>query len=194
MRPALSQHAALTSGELEVLRDQAQAAGFEQGRQLGLEAGRRELAEATARLAGVLGALARPLEELDEEVEQELLALAFAIARQLVRREIKTDPAQVVGVVRDALSALPVAARDVKVYLHPEDAKLVRQHLPAEDQPRAWTIVEDAVLMRGGARVVTASSQVDARLETRLGALVAELLGSDRETNRTGPDGGGSPA
>jgi hypothetical protein len=32
--------------------------------------------------------------------------------------------------------------------------------------------------------VATASSQVDARLESRLGALVVELLGSDREGDR----------
>jgi flagellar assembly protein FliH len=97
-----------------------------------------------------------------------------------VRRELNADPGQVVGIVRDALQSLPVAARDIKVHLNPEDAKLVRQHLPAVDQDRAWTIVEDPMLTRGGARVATASSQVDARLESRLGALVVELLGSDR--------------
>ena len=126
----------------------------------------------------------RPFTALDAAVEQELVALAFAFARQLVRRELKADPGQIVGIVRDALQSLPVATRDIKVHLNPADAKLVREHLPAVDQHRAWAIVEDPMLTRGGARVETATSQVDARLESRLGALVAELLGSDREGDR----------
>jgi len=184
MEPGVSGTAALTAGETAVIRRKAQADGYAAGRLEGLAAGRQEAQEAAGRLTLVLDSLSRPFTVLDAAVEQELVALAFALARQLVRRELKADPGQVVGIVRDALQSLPVAARDIKVHLNPEDAKLVRQHLPAVDQDRAWTIVEDPMLTRGGARVATASSQVDARLESRLGALVVELLGSDREGDR----------
>ena len=46
----------------------------------------------------------------------------MALARQIVRRELKTDPTQIIGIIREAIGALPVAARDVRVHLHPEDA------------------------------------------------------------------------
>jgi flagellar assembly protein FliH len=185
MEPGVSRTAALTAAETDALRRRAQADGYAAGRLEGLAAGRQEAQEAVARLELVLESLSRPFAILDAAVEQELVALAFALARQLVRRELKADPGQIVGIVRDALQSLPVAARDIKVHLNPEDAKLVREHLPAVDHDRAWTIVEDPMLTRGGTRVATASSQVDARLEIRLGALVAELLGSDREGDRT---------
>ena len=50
----------------------------------------------------------------------------MALARQIVRRELKTDPTQIIGIIREAIAALPVAARDVRVHLHPEDAAVVR--------------------------------------------------------------------
>lgn len=193
MQPGVSRTAALTAAETDAIQRRAQAEGYAVGRLEGLEAGRQEARESAGRLALVLESLSRPFAALDAAVEQELVALAIALARQLVRRELKADPGQIVGIVRDALQALPVAARDIKVHLNPEDARLVREHLPAVDQDRAWTLVEDPLLTRGGARVATASSQVDARLETRLGALVAELLGSAREGDRA-EEAGESPA
>jgi flagellar assembly protein FliH len=191
MSSGVARTAVLTAAETDEIHRRAQADGYAAGRLEGLEAGRKEARESAGRLALVLESLSRPLTALDAIVEQELVELAFALARQLVRRELKADPGQVVGIVRDALQALPVATRDIKVHLNPEDAKLVREHLPAADHDRAWTLVEDPLLTRGGARVTTASSQVDARLETRLGALVAELLGSDREGDRAEEAGEG---
>lgn len=176
--------AALTPAEVEALRRRTEAEGYEAGRRAGHEAGLREVQAAAARLDVVLQALAQPFAGVEADVEHELASLALAIARQLVRRELKADPAQVVGVVRDALQALPVSSRDVKVYLHPDDAELVGQHLPMVGQERAWSIVLDPMVTRGGARVTTEASQVDARLETRLGALAAELLGGDRGFER----------
>ena len=51
------------------------------------------LAEAQARvtrLDSILKLLARPLEELDAAVEQELALLALTIGQHLLRRELKT--------------------------------------------------------------------------------------------------------
>ena len=123
----------------------------------------------------------RPFEVLDEEVERELLTLAMALARQIVRRELKTDPTQIIGIIREAIAALPVAAREVRVHLHPEDAAVVRQYLAPTESERAWAIVEDPVMARGGCQVTTATSRIDARLETRLAAILSELLGTERE-------------
>ena len=106
--------------------------------------------------------------------------LAFTLARQLVRRELRADPGQIIGIVRDTVALLPSAARDVRVHLHPEDARLLRERLAITTADRAWSIVEDPVLGRGGCRVTTENSQIDARLETRLGAALSALLGDER--------------
>ena len=169
-----------TAGGLADLQAEAYKEAFEQGLAEGREAGKIEVRAQVERLAGMFYDLAKPFEVLDEEVERELLALAMALARQIVRRELKTDPTQIIGIIRDAIAALPVAAREVRVHLHPEDAAVVRQHLAPTESERAWAIVEDPVMARGGCQVVTATSRIDARLEVRIGAIVSDLLGTER--------------
>jgi flagellar assembly protein FliH len=179
-----------TVGGLADLQAEAYKEAFDQGLAEGREAGRKEVHAQVERLAGMFYDLAKPFEVLDAEVERELLTLAMALARQIVRRELKSDPTQIIGIIRDAIAALPVAARDVRVHLHPEDAAVVRQHLAPTESERAWAIIEDPVMARGGCQVTTATSRIDARLETRLGAILSELLGTERQAS--GPRSGGN--
>jgi flagellar assembly protein FliH len=176
-----------TVGELEAVEHAAYEEAFAAGRAAGLAAAQAEtqkgldqLKTQVARLDAALGTLARPLEELDKQVESQLVSLALTIARQLVRRELKTDPAQVIAVIRETVGLLPAAVRDVRVHMHPEDAAVVREKLATPGQDRAWTIVEDPVMTRGGCRVTTDTAQIDARLETRIGEVVSSILGDER--------------
>ncbi len=165
------------------LQAEAYKEAFAQGLTEGREAGRAEVRAQVEKLAGMFHDLAKPLDDLDAEVERELLTLAMALARQIVRRELKTDPTQIIGIIRDAIAALPVAAREVRVHLHPEDAIVVRQNLAPTHSEPAWAIVEDPVMARGGCQITTANSRIDARLETRLSAILSELMGSERYTD-----------
>jgi flagellar assembly protein FliH len=169
-----------TVGGLADLQAEAHREAFAQGLAEGREAGRAEVRAQVDRLAGMFYDLAKPFEVLDAEVERELLTLAMALARQIVRRELKTDPTQIIGIIREAIAALPVASREVRVHLHPEDAAVVREHLAPTESERAWAIVEDPVMARGGCQITTSTSRIDARLETRLGAILSELLGTER--------------
>jgi len=134
-------------------------------------------------LEQIFRTLDKPLEELDDSVEQQLAQMAMLVARQLVRRELKTDPEQVIGVVREALAVLPVAARDVQLALNPEDAEIVREALSLHEGEQAIRIVEDPVQSRGGCQVVTRTSQIDATIEARLNSVIAGVLGGQRHTD-----------
>lgn len=170
-----------TVSGLANLQEEAYNEAFQQGLAEGRDAGRAEIRAQVERLSGMFYDLAKPFEALDAEVERELLTLAMALARQIVRRELKTDPTQIIGIIREAIAALPVAAREVRVHLHPEDAAIIREHLAPTMSDRAWAIIEDPVMARGGCQVTTATSRIDARLETRLGAVLSELLGTERQ-------------
>ena len=183
--PGAARGGAVTAGVLEDLQEEAYQEAFQQGLKSGTAAGREQLRAQVERVDNLLTDLARPLAELDETVQHELLALAMALARQIVRRELKLDPTQIIGIVREAVAQLPVAARDVRVHLHPQDAAIVREHLAPAERERAWTLVEDPMMMRGGCQVISASSRIDVRLDTRLGALLTELMGGERETDGT---------
>ncbi len=190
MGDPMAPQALATVGGLVDLQAQAHKEAFDQGLAEGREAGRADVRAQVARLAGMIDALAQPFEQLDADVERELLSLAMALARQIVRRELKTDPTQIIGIIREAIAALPVAAREVRVYLHPEDAAVVREHLATTESERAWVMVEDPIMARGGCRITTATSRIDARLESRLAAILSELLGTERQTAgaRSGAD------
>lgn len=160
---------------------------FAKGHAAGVAAGQAEfnaknqlLQQHIEALDAVMQFLAKPLQQLDAQVERELVTLALTVAKHLVRRELKMDPTQVIAIVRETVGLLPAAARDVRVHLHPEDAAFVRERLAAPQAERAWTIVEDPMLSRGGCRVTTDTAQIDARLETRIGGVIASLLGDER--------------
>ncbi|HHJ13535.1 MAG TPA: flagellar assembly protein FliH [Gammaproteobacteria bacterium] len=170
----------LTARQLEQIQEEARREGYEQGLAQGREAGVGEFVDRVMRLETLVQALDRPFEELDEAVERQLAELAMIVARQIVRRELHTEPEQVVGVVREALSALPLNARNVRLCLHPEDVILVREALSLHGSDTEIRLVEDPVLSRGGCRVVTDSSQIDASVEARLNAIIAHTLGGMR--------------
>ncbi len=178
----------LTAEQLEHVQSQAYKEGFERGRKDGFEYGhkealtsaRKEILEKAEMMDGLLSALDTPFKELDEQVERELVSLTISMVRQLVRREVKLEPNHIIGVVREAVSLLPVSSRNIRLVLHPEDAKLVREIFEVSDKDLAWTITEDPVLDRGGCRVITDTSQIDATLESRLAAMIATLLGGER--------------
>lgn len=170
----------VTAGQLEALQEAARQEGFRQGREEGLAAAAQELAGKAQEWAALLDALARPLAAVERRVLDELFALAAAVSRQIVRRELQLAPDEIVGVIREALAALPSQAADIRVELHPQDAELVREVLHDGTGERAWRIVEDPALSRGGCRVRSDASRVDATVEHRLNQAIAALLGDMR--------------
>jgi flagellar assembly protein FliH len=177
-------------------RDKRAPPGTPEDALRGYEAGMaRAQAEVQSRLAlldarvqqldALLQLLAQPLQSLDAEVEQQLWQLALAIGAQLARRELRGDPAQVLAILRECLEQLPLSAREVRVHMHPEDAAVVRERLAAPAEGRAWSLIEDPTLARGGCTVRSDTSHIDARFESRVNALVAGALGDQRSPARS---------
>lgn len=179
--PEVGEGTARAAGpDLETLRREAREAGHAQGLAEGRDAAARELAARIGALEQVLDALARPLEDLDQRVETELLALVEAISRALLRREVHRDPEHIVGVIREGLAALPLSAEDVCVRLHPDDVATVHDCLPAGERDRAWRVEADPLMERGGCLIVSSRSTVDCRPDVRLGRVIAALFEDER--------------
>lgn len=162
-------------------RRQGETEGYRHGVKQGTDEGRALV----QRVESVLRALAEPLEQLDEEVEEQLLELSLALTRQVVRREIQTQPGEIIGIIREAVALLPLGQRRVEIRLHPDDARFVRETL-GDLEAASWSLLEDPSLSRGGCRVSTDTSRIDASLEQRLAVLARELLGGDREDDQEG--------
>lgn len=159
-------------------------AGHAHGLKIGLEAAAVQLAarerlleQHVTQVERMLDALATPLREMDDATERELARLALTIGKQLARRELTIDPSQVIAIIRDTVALLPASARHVRVHLHPLDAAVVRERLARPGQDAAWAIVEDPVMGRSGCRVSTEHAHIDARMESRVAALLVEMCG-----------------
>jgi flagellar assembly protein FliH len=162
--------------ELEEIERQAREEGYAAGLAEGREAAKKELDERLVRLEGICKAAARPLTQFDDATERELALLATVIARRIVGRELQLDPSLIELAVREAAAALPSATRELRVWVNPADLDLLHQ-LGAEEPH--WRFGANPALSRGDCVLESERSRLDARVSTRLAAVVDAVLGED---------------
>ena len=172
----------LTAAQIEKIQKQAYEEGFKEGHQAGYKSGEADLKNDLRQLNSIMGLLEKPLQDLDQEIVQQMLELTTIIAGQVIRRELRADPGQVIAVVRACLKDLPIAARKITIYVHPDDAALIRGAFSVDALvEQNWQIAEDPVMTRGGCRIEAENSKIDASVEQQLNRVIANLMGGERE-------------
>jgi flagellar assembly protein FliH len=156
-----------TARQLEEMQHQAHEEGYQAG-----------YTEGAQRMAALLNAMEQALQQADQVIAQDLLDLSLEVARQMVQQTLKTNPEILLNTIREAISSLPHFNQGAHLVLHPDDATLVRASIGEQLSHSGWKIFEDTLIARGGARVETAHSQIDATLENRWQRIVASI-GSD---------------
>jgi flagellar assembly protein FliH len=172
-KASASGESAANAAELARAREQAYREGLAAGRQEAQAALAAERAELKALIAGVN----ELMHDFEQTLAGDVLSVGLELAKQIVRTSLRVKPDLVQAVVREAISSLPGLSEQTVLLLNPADAVLVRQGL--EDDPSLatlpWKIVEDAHVERGGCRLETPTTEVDAALETRWRRVVASL-------------------
>lgn len=179
LKPALL----IDENELARLRLQARQAGEEEGHLQGYAQGQTEghaaamaaVHEQADHLQALTQALPAALRLAEHEVAAQLLALAMDIARQVLGQALALDPLAILPTVRELLQAEPALTGAPQLVLHPDDAALVREHLADDLQTAGWRIRADASTQRGGCRVLAASGERDATLQSRWDRVAAAL-------------------
>jgi flagellar assembly protein FliH len=147
---------------------------YREGHDAGYSAGTRAAAAEAQRLAGLMEGIQGELAGIDQRVSGELVALALALARALVRESLKVHPEQVESVVREAVRTLPLFNQSARLRLNPDDATLLASRLGPELDAH-WSVVPDPAITRGGCRVESSAGDVDATMETRWARISAAL-------------------
>jgi flagellar assembly protein FliH len=114
-------------------------AAYQQGFQEGQAAARQEMAP---QVDAMHANMARSIEEFSgmrqrfrHEAEEDTVALALAIARRILHRELTMAPDALLGIVKAALDK--IEAREVhRVRIRPEDASMVKQFLEKMGLPQ----------------------------------------------------------
>jgi len=109
------------------------------------------------------------------EICDDVLNLSLAIAKSMIRSEIKINPDVIKVIVSEATKKF-IDASELKLTVHPDDAVIVRQYLQDELGVMSWQLLESTQIERGGCVVETAHNSVDASNKVRWKA-VAESLG-----------------
>jgi flagellar assembly protein FliH len=171
-------------------RKSGRETGLAEGLKIGQDLGRKQaydqaIADFAARHAAVAAALAGALEQfearrrgLQSEMERDVIALAGAIARRVIKRAVEVDPACVADNLREALQLIARRNR-LEIRLHPADLEHARQFardlLGAQDFESVGFVADETV-GRSGMLLRTAGGQVDATVETQWVRILDEIL------------------
>jgi len=165
--------------ELENIRQQAYDEGYTQGHDAGYAAGIQQARTEAAQIHMLLQNLQDALNKVDEQLAQSLLDLSLEIARKMVGENLQAKPEIILKIVGDAIGNLPHFNQNAHLILHSDDAELVRKQMGDQLLHTGWKILTDEQIKRGGCRVETSHSQVDATLEARWKRVV-ESIGQDK--------------
>jgi len=158
-----------TLEDVERIQQEAHREGYAAGYEEGSARGRMEAAE----LHQMVLAMDEALGQFDQEVAEELQALAIEIARQVVRDTIQAKPEVILAVVREAMQTLPQQTATLRV--NPEDVQLVRRYVGEHYEDLAHRVAEDDSVQRGGCIIESAGGQIDAQVRTRWRRVVESL-------------------
>ena len=156
-----------TPADIEQRVSAAHKKGFEEGQ----AAGRQSIAP---QMEALQMKLARTIEELTglrpryrRQAEQDMVALALAVARRILHRELTMAPEALLGLVKAALDKME--AREVhKVRVARSDAALVRQFFEQIGPPERVEVVADANLAPGSVLIESSHGLLDASVDTQL--------------------------
>jgi len=176
-----------TAAEIEAMEQEARDEGYQAGLKLGQEQGYQtghaegyatgndKILNEINELGNITASIAEAIKSLNEEVAKSLLDLALELAQQMVKQVLEVKPEILLEVVKEAVSTLPHFNAGAHLVLHPEDAEMLRGKMGEQLSHAGWKIFEDEKISRGGARIETAHSQIDATLQNRWSRLTNQL-------------------
>jgi flagellar biosynthesis/type III secretory pathway protein FliH len=160
--------------------DAAYGKGLSDGEDAGFARARQELSTALRAVRAALQEVRAARATWDRTLEENLVALAAAIARKIVDRELADSGDALRELVRKAASSYP-AEQAVRIRMHPDDLALLAGpdgRLASSDDPtggREVRWIADEVIERGGCLVEGPDRIVDGRVDKALERLYWEL-------------------
>ena len=168
----------------------ARQIGYQDGYRDGLAALEAFKASFAQQLSAQLGQLVTSFDAdflaLESQMAEALARTAIELARQVVRSEITQRPEHIAAVAHDAVEALQLSARHVRIRVNPADFALVMSGAGEAMKAREAQVLPDPDVPRGGCAVESDIGSVDASLAARWQQAAAAMgqasLWEDRRT------------
>jgi flagellar assembly protein FliH len=158
---------------LEEMKESARKAGFAEGLARGRKEGRDSAAKQhqvqLSQLQSTVSQLLAYRSTIRTEVEREVVELAFAAARRILRREATLDRTAAAGIVRSCMDE-KANSEVTRILVHPDDLEQVRLNVGP-----GIAVAASKDVARGGALLETTSGVLDARIDSQLDELQVGL-------------------
>ena len=149
----------------------ARQAGYQDGYRDGLAAldsfKQSFASQMTAQIGQLVAGFDAEFSALESQIADSVALTATALARQVVRSELAARPELVAAVATQAVDAVLLSARHIRVHVNPEDLALVEAGAAEALAARGGRLIADATLSRGGVRVESDMGRIDASIEAR---------------------------
>ncbi|KXS33718.1 MAG: Flagellar assembly protein FliH/Type III secretion system HrpE [Candidatus Gallionella acididurans] len=161
------------------IQQQAHAEGYASGQSAGYSAGIQQAQAEAAQIHVLLQSLQEGLNQIDQQVAQSLLDLSLEVARKMIFETMQVRPEIILEIISEGISHLPHFNQNAHLILHPQDAELVREHMGERLSQAGWRIFTDNQMQRGGCKLETAHSHIDASNAERWRQIV-ESIGQNK--------------
>jgi len=159
------------------------AEGFAQGHAQATLEGQKQIAQyienqgqaAAQQFLTLMQSARDQLAASEQAMAQGVLELACALARQVLRHELSSNPNAVQSVLRESLAMLSADGKVATVRLHPAAVEVFTPELQRSFANLELTLLPDASLSPGSCMVESAGSVIDGSVERRWQRVVASL-------------------
>lgn len=158
---------------------------LKKGYEEGLKKAQQEISEYKSSFESVVNSIENSVKIFDDEVVEAVNELAVSISKQIIRRELQTNSEQVVSVVKEAIKLLPLDNSRLIIHLNPSDISAMQKVFNQDDIVNSYSLVEDPSVQRGGCKLATDDSIIDATIDSQIAQIAASILGSQRNVDRS---------
>lgn len=160
---------------LATIEREAFAKGYQQGERAGLEAGSARTEAMLRQLTQTIEELAHLRKAMIRQTEEQMVRLALAMARRVVRREIALDKDFALAMARVALDRLGERT-STTIHLHPDDYAVAAGRKVEDWAGAHVSVVSDPAVTRGGCVVDSDLGMVDGTIEAQFDEIARAVL------------------
>lgn len=169
-------------GRLSAIERDAYERGFASGERAGKELGLKQVEASHQLVTRLIEALQQVKPTLLESAEKEILQIAVAVARRILRQEFSHNPEHLLGAIRAVLQKMG-QIESLVIRLHPHDLERLRKErnkvVELIGNVQWFRLEPDASLLQGECLVESNDQIVDLRIDSQLSVIEEELLKTD---------------